>query len=287
MPLKYITKLFFIYSRYTSFLNAVDSVDKFHLFILKSIHFVQHVRNKDVFSYLIAKVDKMFELIEEIVNKTNYTDKERLKAVLTRHQSRLDSRVKRDGWGFARTRMQSYYSNQGKFNELRNGLDYYWFITDLVDNFDEKSDVIISNLSKIVSQLFTKENLIVGSTCAKSDFDNYLKHGKGFINSLPSQKSDIQKWGFTPEKKNEGLLSASKVQYVLQGYDMNKLGYEWNGKMRVLRQILSREFITNQVRVIGGAYGGYAIFLPTGHAYFGSYRDPNLGKTFENTFTTH
>lgn len=59
--LKYITKLFFIYSRYTSFLNAVDGFDKFHLFILKSIHFVQHARNKDIFSYLIAKVDKMFE----------------------------------------------------------------------------------------------------------------------------------------------------------------------------------------------------------------------------------
>ncbi len=59
--LEYITKLFFIYSRYTSFLNAVDRFDKFHLLILKCLHFVQHVRNKDIFSYLIAKVDKMFE----------------------------------------------------------------------------------------------------------------------------------------------------------------------------------------------------------------------------------
>ncbi|MFC2087986.1 insulinase family protein [Calditrichota bacterium] len=228
------------------------------------------------------KIDKMFELIEEIVNKTNYTDKDRLKAILTRHQSRLDSRIKRDGLGYARTRMQSYYSNQGMFNELRNGIEYYWFVTDLVDNFEEKADDIISNLSNIVSQLFTKENLVIGSTCSNSDFSDFLKQTENFINSLPSKKSNTKKWTFNPEKKNEGLLSASKVQYVIKGYDIKKLGYEWNGKIRVLNQILSREFIRNQVRVIGGAYGGWTSFSPTGQAYFGSYRDPNLSKTLEN-----
>jgi presequence protease len=228
------------------------------------------------------KVDKMFELIGEIVNKTKFDDKDRLKAVLTRHQSRLDSRIKRDGVGYARTRMQSYYSNQGMFNEMRNGIEYYWFVTNLVDNYDEKSDEIVSNLSKLASLLFTKENLIVGSTCAKTDFDKFLKQTEGFVNSLPGNKSEIQKWVFNPEAKNEGLLSASKVQYVLKGFDYKKLGYEWNGKMRVLNQILSREFIVKQVRVIGGAYGGWTSFSPTGHVYFGSYRDPNLSKTLEN-----
>ena len=151
-----------------------------------------------------------------------------------------------------------------------------------MDNFDEKADEIISNLSRISSILFTKENLIVGSTCAKADYENYLKQTEGFINTLPSKNPEIQKWVFNPEAKNEGLLSASKVQYVLKGYDYKKLGYEWNGKMRVLNQILSREFIRNQVRVIGGAYGGWTSFSPTGHVYFGSYRDPNLSKTLEN-----
>ena len=228
------------------------------------------------------KIDKMFSLIDEIVNKTKFSDKDRLKAVLTRHQSRLDSRVKRDGLGYARTRLQSYYRNQGMFNELRNGLEYYWFITDLVDNYDSKSDEIIANLSKIASSLFTKENLIVGSTCSKDDFDQYSKQIEVFVNSLPSKKSEMQKWVFTHEKKNEGLLSASKVQYVVKGYDFKKLGYEWSGKMRVLNQILSREFIVKQVRVIGGAYGGWTVFSPTGYAYWGSYRDPNLSKTLEN-----
>jgi Zn-dependent M16 (insulinase) family peptidase len=72
------------------------------------------------------------------------------------------------------------------------------------------------------------------------------------------------------------------VQYVIKGYDFKKLGYEWNGKMRVLNQVLSRGYVVKQVRVIGGAYGGWTVFSPTGNVYWGSYRDPNLGKTLEN-----
>ena len=52
--------------------------------------------------------------------------------------------------------------------------------------------------------------------------------------------------------------------------------------MRVLNQILSREYVVKKVRVIGGAYGGWTVFSPTGYAYWGSYRDPNLSKTLEN-----
>ena len=77
------------------------------------------------------------------------------------------------------------------------------------------------------------------------------------------------------------LLAASKVQYVIKGYDFKKLGYDWNGKIRVLNKILSSDWLYNQVRVIGGAYGGFSSFSSTGRVYFGSYRDPNLKETLE------
>ena len=78
------------------------------------------------------------------------------------------------------------------------------------------------------------------------------------------------------------MLAASKVQYVIKGYDYKKLGYKWNGKMRVLSQILSSDYLQNQIRVIGGAYGGFCSFGSTGQVYFASYRDPNLKETLKN-----
>ena len=228
------------------------------------------------------KVDKLFELVGEIVNHTRYTDKERLKAVLTRHQSRLDGQIKRNGYGYSRTRLLSYFSNQGMFNEQTGGVEYYWFITDLATHFDDKADDIITNLSKTASLLFTKGNLFAATTCSEADLPVYSKGFEQFAKLLPDGKVTLNNWAFDVQKRNEGMLTASKVQYVLKGYDFKKLGYKWDGKMRVLNQIVSRDWLTNQVRVIGGAYGGFCSFSSTGMVYFASYRDPNLKETLDN-----
>jgi len=232
------------------------------------------------------KLGKLIELNSEIINKTIYKDKERLKAVLTRRQSRLDASVKQNGFGYARTRLLSYFSNDGLFNELTNGVEYYWFVTDLLESFDDNADEFISRLAKTAELLFTKENLIIGVTCDKSDYDLFSHKAGDFITTLPSTPVTLNDWKLQPQKKNEGLLAASKVQYVIQGWDFKELGYEWSGVMRVLNQALSRDYLQNTVRVQGGAYGGFSSFSPTGQVYFASYRDPNLKKTLENFAAT-
>ncbi len=229
-----------------------------------------------------TKVDKLFELTGEIINHTIFSDKDRLKTVLIRHQSRLDANIKNNGLGYARTRLTSYYSNRGMFNELTGGIEYYWFITDLANNFDKNAEDIIANLKKVASQLFTKDNLIVTVTCGKEDLPDFNKELGKLLNVLSKEKSDMKSWDFVFDTKNEGFLTASKVQYVLKGYDYKKLGYDWNGKIRVMNQVLSREWLNKQIRIIGGAYGGFCNFSPSGQVYFGSYRDPNLKLTIEN-----
>jgi len=221
-----------------------------------------------------------------VVNHTLYNDTDRLKAVFTRHQSRIDASVKRNGMGYALKRMRSYFSNRGMFNELTGGIEYYWFVTDLVNDFDKQAETISNKLTETAALLFTKDNLIVSVTGEKSDLRVFSKNLNRFVKSQPKGKTIYKKWDFEFDKKNEGLLTASKVQYVLKGYDFKKLGYTWDGKMRVLNQILSRDWLTNQIRIIGGAYGGFCSFSSTGFVYFGSYRDPNLGETLDNYSAT-
>lgn len=233
-----------------------------------------------------TKVDKLFELNSEIISNSIYSDKERLQAVLTRRQSRLDANVKNNGLGYARTRLESYYCNSGAFDELTRGASYYWFITDLVNDFDNQADIIVANLQKAASLLFNRENMIVSVTCAEQDMASFDKGMQQFAAALPSTPVTLNTWSFMHEKKNEGLLTASKVQYVLQGWDFKQLGYQWNGTMRVLNQILSRDYLQNTVRVLGGAYGGFSSFSPTGRVYFASYRDPNLKQTLDNFAAT-
>jgi hypothetical protein len=228
------------------------------------------------------KLDDMFGLTSEILNKTVYTDKERLKNVLVRHQSQIDASMKGNGYGVASGRLSSYFNNSGKFNELTGGLDYYWFVSALVKDFDKNSDLIISNLKKVAELLFTKDNMIAGATCSKADFEKFSKSLEGFMKVMPTKKPATNDWKFDLVLKNEGILTASKVQYVVMGYNFKKLGYTWTGKMNVLNQVLSTDWLKNQIRVIGGAYGGFSNIGIYGIVTFNSYRDPNLNSTIAN-----
>ncbi|MEI7661594.1 MAG: insulinase family protein [Bacteroidota bacterium] len=228
------------------------------------------------------KTGKLFELGEEILGNTVYSDVDRLKAVLFRHHSQLDSQVKGNGYHVASRRLSSYYSNNGMFNELTGGLSYYWFISDLTRNFDAVAPDICSNLEKVASMLFTWNNLISSYTGEKRD-QVVFGNGLNFLARRLSQGNQgYNSWDFDLVRRNEGLQAASNVQYVVSGYNFKKLGYSWNAKMRVLNQVLSTDWLQTRIRVIGGAYGGFSSISPSGNFTFNSYRDPNLGNTIEN-----
>jgi presequence protease len=228
------------------------------------------------------RLDKLFELTGEILLKTEYSDTDRLGTLLSRHQSQLEAMIKERGNKYTSVRLSSYFNNQGMFNELSGGLEYYWFVTDLVKNFSEKKNEIAANLKNTAEILFTQKNLIASVTGTDRDRGHFLEKLADFLGRMPAEKSRHWKWAFNLEKRNEGILTPSKVQYVTEGYNFKKLGYSWDGKMRVLDHILTTDWLQKQIRVIGGAYGGYCSITPGGFITFNSYRDPNLKETLDN-----
>ena len=226
------------------------------------------------------KCDKMFDLAIEVLLKSNLSDTTRLKEVIMRHIVQLESFIN-NGYAVATSRAASYFTNQGVFDELTSGLDYYRFVNSLGKDIDKNMPLIVENLKKTAKLLFSKDNMMAAVTCSSPDYASYSASLKSFMDKLPTATPVYQKWTFNLNNKNEGIQAASKVQYVIAGYDFKKLGYSWDGKMRVLSQIISTDWLKNQIRVIGGAYGGFCNFSPNGTVTFNSYRDPNLTNTLE------
>lgn len=233
-----------------------------------------------------SKSDKMLELVNEIILESNYSDTARLHSVLTRHLSGLESSMKNNGFSVAQNRLPSYYTQTGVFNELMNGLEYYWFVSGLLKNFNSKGMEIAKKLEKTAALIFNHANLVAGLSCTSADLDKSKSLLDKYFREIPDTKIPVQKWNLTPKVRNEGIMTASKVQYVLEGYNFKQLGYKWNGNMRLLNKIISSDWLTNQVRVIGGAYGGFSSIQPNGNITFMSYRDPNLKETLDNYANT-
>lgn len=83
------------------------------------------------------------------------------------------------------------------------------------------------------------------------------------------------------QKKNEGFTDASQIQYVsLAGrFDIKKNPFP--AAFRIYRSIMSYEYLWNQIRVQGGAYGCMAAVSRAGDVYYTSYRDPNLRESID------
>lgn len=253
--------------------------------------FMHYVKNRDdnnlvpklrVSSKAMAnQTNDMLEVMTEVICRTKYNDFERLKELLTRLQADLDQQMKQNGLGIARSRLFSYFSNEGVLQERKSGFSYFQFVTDLTKNFDTQKEHIAEKLSVLANAIFTAPNLIATVTCS-NDHYTLFENSLGIITkALPNAEAPLLAWTFAPTKANEALQTSSKVQYVLQGSNFKTLGFEWTGQIRVLEQMLSTDYLQNRVRVIGGAYGGFARLSPNGNVFFGSYRDPNLKETLD------
>jgi Zn-dependent M16 (insulinase) family peptidase len=177
-------------------------------------------------------------------------------------------------------RAVSYISPIGVVKELTEGLDYYDYISDLDDNFEDRYEELAVSLKLVLAELLTKEALIVSYT-GKQDVTKLLGADLSRLSGKLNSKSAFTSEAAKPEVKNEGIKTASQVQYVAAAGNFLKDGLEYNGALVVLSTIFSYDYLWLNVRVKGGAYGCMCSFSRSGNAYLTSYRDPNLLETYE------
>jgi Zn-dependent M16 (insulinase) family peptidase len=122
---------------------------------------------------------------------------------------------------------------------------------------------------------------MVDYTAEKSQSDVLKKEVEAFAKSCPDGEGKPAVYDFTPRKFSEGYKTSAKVQYVAKAgtYRCDELQY--TGALKVLKVIMGYEYLWNQVRVVGGAYGCFGSFTRNGKVTFASYRDPNLRRTLE------
>ena len=72
------------------------------------------------------------------------------------------------------------------------------------------------------------------------------------------------------------------MHYVAAGCQLFEQGEKASGAFYTVARFLSRGFLWDNVRVVGGAYGGGCALNPsTGGFAFSSYRDPNVQGTLD------
>lgn len=230
---------------------------------------------------LISKLPKTADLIGEILGYTKFDDDKRLKEIIQELKSGLEMKIFQEGHMVTCKRLFSYFSASGMYNEFVSGLEFYKFIANLEKNFTQLCSEIKSNLLQVAGVILNRNNLTVSITCDKEDYTKFTDALNIISDSLTDDEVIEKEYKFNDEAKNEGWTTPNGVQYVAKGFNFVKLGYSFTGSLHVLKTVLSLDYLWNNVRVLGGAYGGFAVFRRNGNVFLGSYRDPNLDKTLK------
>lgn len=225
------------------------------------------------------------ELIREMIFESPYSDHKRLKEILAEIKARLQSRFISSGHVVARTDCMAQFSMASKYSSLTNGIPYYNFIVDLYENFEKQKDAITAKLIEVTNKIFVKDRLFVSFTGAKADYENFKPVLTKFIETLPDGGYEPATRNIELVKNKTGYKTSSMVNYVARCGSFKNGGFEYAPALKILSTIMSYDYLWDNIRVLGGAYGCSSGYTINGVGYFVSYRDPNVvatNKVFEN-----
>ena len=240
---------------------------------------------------LYPKMDVLLSMMREILMESKLDEEKRLKEILAMLKSRLQMSFLSSGHTTAALRSLSYTSPIAKFKDDTDGIGYYEVVKEIEEDFEGHKEELIRSLKAIAAKIFRKDNMMISYTSAEEGLEPMEKA----FAAVGSRLNDAADAGADADaaddvsgpcilhcrKRNEGFKTSSKVQYVARTGNFIDGGAEYTGALQILKVILSYDYLWQNIRVKGGAYGCMSNFNRIGEGYLISYRDPNLKKTMD------
>ncbi len=241
---------------------------------------------------LRSKAKEALDLMAEMMFETLFDDEKHLREVVSEARSRLRLRLTSAGHQAAAGRAVASFSKSAWLSDHFNGLGYYDYLVRLEEDFEGQKESIQKGYKALLSQIFKKEKLGFSITGTKEEYEAVETQVPSLLERLDAFEKKAEREAYSaalalldkytpvPVKKNEGFGTPAEIQYVAVGGNFADEPYNY-GALRVARQLLNYDYLWNEVRVKGGAYGVSCQFNREGEGYFASYRDPKLSSTIK------
>lgn len=244
-------------------------------------------RNNFVFKFevklkvLEKNLDKALELMEQMLLSSDFTDTKRLGELVAQIKARLQANLSSSGHLVAAMRSMSSFSRYALYQDELKGIAFYRSICRIEKELSESPKNVSDKLAAIAKKLFARNRMLISFTGNNEAYGNAKPSLEKVIAGFDKMSAVGNQAEVHFNTAKEAFIDASQIQYVAKTGDFICEGYEYTGALRLLRIILSYDYLWINVRVKGGAYGCMNTFLRSGESYFVSYRDPNLSDTLD------
>lgn len=230
---------------------------------------------------LEKNLEEAMKLVDEIVRTSDITDVKRLTELIAQVKSRLQVSLSSSGHTVAAMRALSYQSRYAFYQDATLGIEYYQHVVKLDEQIRTNPEGVVKKLQEMIDKVLVRKRLMVSFTADQKAFEAAKPVMETYLNRIAQGDVAGEQTKLELSRKNEGFTDASQIQYVARGGNFRDHGFTYRGSLKILKLIMSYEYLWINIRVKGGAYGCMSSFLRTGESYFVSYRDPNLGKTID------
>lgn len=244
-------------------------------------------RNNFVFKFevklkvLEKNLDNALELMEQMLLSSDFTDTKRLGELVAQIKARLQANLSSSGHLVAAMRSMSSFSRYALYQDELKGVAFYRSICCIEKELSESPKSVSDKLAAIAKKLFARNRMLISFTGNNEAYGNAKPSLEKVIAGFNKMSAVGNQAEVHFNTAKEAFIDASQIQYVAKTGDFICEGYEYTGALRLLRIILSYDYLWINVRVKGGAYGCMNTFLRSGESYFVSYRDPNLSDTLD------
>lgn len=239
---------------------------------------------------LSEKIDALASLPREVWSSTLLADADadRVRDVLTQIRIGLEQGFINNGHSAALGRAMSYSSPSAVVREQLSGVDFYLFLHDLLDHFDERLDDLRAKLTELAERIFVADGCMASFTGSDEDFNAYwaaagdlglgagdLGLGAGYGAGRDALVVPV------PCDRHEAFVIPSDICFAARACDPRRLGIDVTGAWAVAANALSYDYLWNEIRVKGGAYGcGFRAAGERQTAFY-TYRDPAIDPSIE------
>ena len=244
-------------------------------------------RNNFVFKFevklkvLEKNLGKALELMEQMLLTSDFSDTKRLGELVAQIKARLQANLSSSGHLVAAMRSMSSFSRYALYQDELKGIAFYRSICRIEKELSESPERVSDKLAAIAKKLFARNRMLISFTGNNEAYGNAKPSLEKVIAGFNKMSTIGKQAEVHFNTAKEAFVDASQIQYVAKTGDFVCEGYEYTGALRLLRIILSYDYLWINVRVKGGAYGCMNTFLRSGESYFVSYRDPNLSDTLD------
>jgi Zn-dependent M16 (insulinase) family peptidase len=235
---------------------------------------------------LVRNQAPMFDIIQELLHHSDFSNLDRLKSVLLEYRAGLEAMVIHSGHRLAISLAARNLSSTRMLSETWNGVHQLQTIKKLTANMSDQDLIALSgDLSAIGNTLFTQKNFQMALIGEDATMTGACRYAQSLFEGFkPGGDNGFKAPNITMVDGaiREGWSTSSAVSFVALAFETVRMAHEDAAALAVISKILRSMYLHREIREKGGAYGGFALYSPEDGLFsFASYRDPHIVSTLE------